>query len=640
MILIFELSDQYDSVLSSILDKHAPLQTKTVIQRPAAPWYSEEIATEKTQRRKLERRWRHSGLLTDRQAYVTQCLLLKNLIFTTKMDYYSSLIDDAGSDSKALFRNINRLLHRKPDKLYPSCTSASDLANNFANFFTEKIATIKEQLVSRVTLSLTVTPFDTPKLDCELTTFSLTTVKELSEIIGKTASKSCCLAPLPSRVLVPHLNNVLPVICKMVNLSLETGSLPPSLKEAVLSPLLKKPSLDHETLANFRPIYNLKMVSKIIEKVVAVCLNCYLEENNLTEPLQSAYKQYHSCETTLVRVQNDILLSIDNQQCVVLLLLDLSAAFDTVDHGILLQRLSTNFGIKGKALDWFTSYLTDRSQFVQIDVSESDKHSLLCGVPQGSVLGPILYLLYTSPLGDILRRHNMSFHFYADDTQLYTTFTYNNEFECNNTMARLHDCLADIDTWMTLNRLKLNKGKTELLVLHSRHRPPPAFAPLKIGSEVILPSDSAQNVGVIFDNTTTMVPHIHSTCKSAFYHLRNIARIRKFISLKTTETLVHAFVNSKLDYCNSLAHGLPKYLLQKLQYVQNAAARLITGIWKHDHITPILMDLHWLPVNERIQFKILLLTFKSLNGLAPVYIDEMIQRYVPDRKLCSSSAFL
>ena len=286
--VLAELSDQYDSVLSSILDKHAPLQTKTVIQRPAAPWYSEEIATEKTQRRKLERRWRHSGLLTDRQAYVTQCLLLKNLIFTTKMDYYSSLIDDAGSDSKALFRNINRLLHRKPDKLYPSCTAASDLANNFANFFTEKIATIKEQLVSRVTFSPTVTPFDTPKLDCELTTFSLTTVKELSEIIGKTASKSCCLDPLPSRVFVPHLNS-------MVNLSLETGSLPPSLKEAVLSPLLKKPSLDHETLANFRPISNLKMVSKIIEKVVAVRLNRYLEESNLTEPLQSAYKQYHSC---------------------------------------------------------------------------------------------------------------------------------------------------------------------------------------------------------------------------------------------------------------------------------------------------------------------------------------------------------
>ena len=114
----------------------------------------------------------------------------------------------------------------------------------------------------------------------------------------------------------------------------------------------------------------------------------------------------------------------------------------------------------------------------------------------------------------------------------------------------------------------------------------------------------------------------------------------ELVRTEQEKVLVHAFVNSKLDYCNSLAYGLPKYLLQKLQYVQNAAARLITGIRKHDHITPILMDLHWLPVNQRIQFKILLLTFKSLNGLAPVYIDEMIQRYVPNRKLRSSSAFL
>ena len=132
---------------------------------------------------------------------------------------------------------------------------------------------------------------------------------------------------------------------------------------------------------------------------------------------------------------------------------------------------------------------------------------------------------------------------------------------------------------MTLNRLKLNKEKTELLVLHSRHRSPPAFASLKIGSEVILPSHSARNVSVIFYNTMTMVPHINSTCKSAFYHLRNIARIRTFISLKTTETLVHAFVNSKLDYCNSLAYGLPEYLLQKLQYVQNAAVCVLLLVY-------------------------------------------------------------
>ena len=129
----------------------------------------------------------------------------------------------------------------------------------------------------------------------------------------------------------------------------------------MLSPLLKKPSIDFETLSNFGPVSNLKFLSKVIEKVAAMRLTDYFCDNDLNESLQSAYKKHHSCETALLRVQNDILKSIDNKQCVVLLLLDLSAAFDTVDHKILLQRLRSRFGIRGKALAWLQSYLTDRS---------------------------------------------------------------------------------------------------------------------------------------------------------------------------------------------------------------------------------------------------------------------------------------
>ena len=146
---------------------------------------------------------------------------------------------------------------------------------------------------------------------------------------------------------------------------------------------------------------------EVIEKVVAVRLQAYLDSYQLTEPLQSAYKSFHSCETTLVRVQNDILLAIDNRHCVMLLLLDLSAAFDTVDHEILLKRLSSKFSICGTALDWFHSYLTNRTQVVLIDGKKSQSCELKCGVPQGSVLGLILYLLYTAPLADILRFHDM-----------------------------------------------------------------------------------------------------------------------------------------------------------------------------------------------------------------------------------------
>ena len=205
---------------------------------------------------------------------------------------------------------------------------------------------------------------------------------------------------------------------------------------------------------NFRPISNHKVFSKIIEKVVASRLIHYLELNHLDEPLQSAYKRFHSCETALVRVHNDsILLAVDNSCCAVLLLLDLSPAFDTVDHNLLLNRLEYKFAIRGKALQGFKSYLSQRSQFVSIDQDKSSSHELNCCVPQGSLLGPVLYLLYTSPVADILRRHNMAFHLYADDTPLYASFSCNDDLGLQRTLSNIEKCLNDVHLWMSDNNL-------------------------------------------------------------------------------------------------------------------------------------------------------------------------------------------
>ena len=173
--------------------------------------------------------------------------------------------------------------------------------------------------------------------------------------------------------------------------------MPHSLKQAILKPLIKKASLDHEILSNFRPISNLKFVATLTGKVVANRLVSYLEQNHLDEPLQSAYKKFHSCETALVRVQNDMLCAIDKRCCVALLLLDLSAAFDTVDHNILLQRLHSRFSVRGKALDWFASCLADRTQSVVINNTKSKPYPLECGVPQGSNWD-LYYTFYTPHL--------------------------------------------------------------------------------------------------------------------------------------------------------------------------------------------------------------------------------------------------
>ena len=190
---------------------------------------------------------------------------------------------------------------------------------------------------------------------------------------------------------------------------------------------------------------------------------------------------------------------------------------------------------------------------------------------------------------------------------------------------------------MVCNKLKLNRGKTELLILSARHRPPPLIDHVDVSGEQIEPSTSARNIGVIFDEHMSLEKHVTSTCKACFFHLRNISRIRVCLSLADTERLVHAFITSKLDNANSLLYGLPKFLIDRLQNVQNAAARVVTRTRKYDHIKPVLKQLHWLPISQRIKYKILLLTYKALNGQAPNYITELQEPYVPTRNLRSSS---
>ena len=315
------------------------------------------------------------------------------------------------------------------------------------------------------------------------------------------------------------------------------------------------------------------------------------------------------------------------------MLLDLSAAFDTIDHSKLLETLEKSFGISGSALNWVTSYLTGRTQTVQIGESLSQPQNLKYGVPQGSVLGPILFTIYTTPLGKLIRSHGLSFHLYADDTQLYISIKPSDGTSIADAKQKIEACVSDIKIWMKENFLKLNDDKTEVLVITTRSGLSDSLSvSIRVGDQDIPPSDNPpRNLGVIFDSALSLKSHISSVCKSINYYIYSIGKIRKYLDRATTEKMVNATITSRLDYCNSLLYGIPKVLRQQLQICQNNSARIITRTRKFDHITPILVDLHWLPVEFRINYKIMLITYKAQHDLAPQYIKELIAPYISAR---------
>ena len=619
----------YNTVLSDLLDKHAPLKTRSVTVRNPQPWMNDDIMEKKRLRRKHEKLSRKNKNNPDhRRDYMNKCMAVRDLITKAKTQYFLDKIENCEGDQKSLFNIVNLLLGRgKPTEL-PRLQSNAVLSEGFNGFFASKIVTIQttlDEMKSTTTpLSINLQAALCRSLN-KMEEFSPCSTDEVDKVCRNSSKASCQLDPMPTNIL-RELPSLIPIITHITNLSLSSGYFPSELKSAIIKPLLKKSTLDPDDFQNFRPVSNLSFLSKVIEKIVAAQLLKHLEKNNLLDKMQSAYKSGHSTETALLRVHNDIMMAVDKKKHVFLVLLDLSAAFDTVDHEILLHFLKEHVGLSGSVFRMFETYLKDRTQCVSIHNALSSLSQLVFGVPQGSVLGPIIFCMYTPPLGAIIQSHKLMYHIYADDTQLYFTCDVDSSADA---LACVEACIRDIRSWMITNKLKINDKKTEFLIISSPRAPMQLDVNITIGTSTIPPSASCRNLGVMFDKKACMDDQITSLCRSAHFHLRNIRAIRNLLTDSAAAQLVHALVTARIDYCNSFLYGIPDYKLTKLQRVHNIACRIVCNIRKFDHITPHMFDLHWLPIKMRVRFKVLLLTYKAYNGMAPAYLCDLVKPYVP-----------
>ena len=570
------LWEQFKNIFNSVSDVHAPIKTRKV-RSTYAPWLTTDIRHEMNQRDYLKKKAVKSKSKSLLKAYKAKRNSINKLIKSAKSNYCKREIDDNKNSPKEMWKQVNQVISGKG-----RCSTTTTIttikndqgnfiqddklvADEFNKYFTEVGAKLSNQIVNA---SSTFLDYLTP-VNCEFHFAVINNDTILKKISKIKPNKALGLDNISGKLLKDTATVVTPFLNLIFNLSLAEGIFPSDWKNSRVSPIYESGSRDE--CSNHRPISVLSTISKIFEKIVFDQMNEYFASNAILTPYQSGFRKGYSTMTSLLKTTNEWLVNMDKGLINGVVFLDLKKAFDTVDHDILIKKLEF-YGIKNTALRWFISYLSQRKQVCKIGSSISEIKTITTGVPQGSNLGPLLFLLYINDLPNCLKSSVPAL--FADDTNLSVRGATAGEIE-----EKLEFDLNNVHNWLLTNKLTLNVKKTEYMLIGSRQKLSQVKIDphLHIGSEGIGRVSSTKTLGVLVDENITWRNHIDYVAKKASKGIGLLRRSKDLLESNTLKTIYNATVLPYFDYWALVWYNCSQTIKNKLEKLHNKAARIITG---------------------------------------------------------------
>lgn len=610
--LIYEMQDinnmvsYFNENLLSIFDIHAPMKTAR-FTRPPAPWLTDNIKFMMTLRDKALKKYKKSKNI-DHFNYYKQLRNYTNFAISTEKKRFM----------EHRLRNLNSKQTWKALRHHFGINNKSNLLKSNLNKNANEINTFFSSICTRREPDRDIINFYENNLKTpiqETLKFNCVSEDYVSKIIININSKACGLDGINITLIQLSCPFLIPYITHIINVCIEKSIFPTGWKEGRVVPV---PKIDSpQDLKDLRPITILPTLSKILERIIETQLRDHIAVNDILPSTQSGFRPGFSCGTALLSITDDIITEIDNKNSGVLILLDYSKAFDTISHEILLSILHY-IGLSFQAIELIKNYLADRSQKVILEGEMSNSCAISRGIPQGSILGPLFYTIYTLNLPSVL--NTCKVHMYADDTQLY------HFFDKHNLETVLPDINKDIDDLVKMSRrhdLMINSNKSSVLLFGNIQ---PNVVDIKLGEDRLEIVEKTKNLGIIIDKDLRFSDHVSFMLKKAYGNLKMLYSHRHVFSVKLKTLLCNSLVLSQFNYCDYV-YGpcLTVKDCNRIQKAQNSCLRLIHGIRKYDRISYTLSTSRWLNMENRRKLHANVLYYKILINKTPSYLYNKVK---------------